>query len=259
MLRKLLLTLLCLIHVPAWGMIKTIDSLEELSLLVEQHDERSLFVFDIDQVLITEADQIAWPCNALHFERLWDETFGELSASERRHYLSLFFTQGTMRTVENGTADFLRRIQQRGIPTLALTARRSGPYGSIENQEEQLLEELSSVGIDFSRSFPDALPATFDGFGEKHPIYFSGLAMADHANKGEVLQAVLAHLSFTPQRIVFIDDLRDNLLDVGHALHELGIQATLYHYLGAYRLEEEIDVAKEKGKFLGLRDTGTWR
>lgn len=255
--RYLLLTLL-FVSTSLSGMIRTIDSFDELEGTLQELDDQALVLFDIDGVLLFGKDRITLPCNKFLYEKLWDEQFGELSRDEMFHFLSIFLYDREARTVETNAADFVRGLQARGAKTAALSAWWTGTMGSVASMSEQRHQELATHGFDFSRSLPTNAPVQFDEFERGLPEYMDGVILTDGVNKGRVLDAVLDHLSWQPSRVIYIDDHRGNLLDVKHVLHERGIPCELFHYLGSLRVEEEADETTAREQMHRLKEEQRW-
>jgi hypothetical protein len=152
--------------------------------------------------------------------------------------------------VEESTPALIRDLQARGIPTIALTACRTGKYGIVPSVERWRIEGLRSQGIDFSLAYPE-IPRTVFAQWESEsprgiPVFEEGCLCTGSVPKGEVLKAFLQKYDLHPTRIIFIDDKPENLVEVKAVIEPLGIEVIAVEYRGAdpYLTEAEPEVAR---------------
>lgn len=84
----------------------------------------------------------------------------------------------------------------------------AGQFGLIPNMEDWRLEQLTSLGINFSWVFPDVDSFVIEGFNGKRsvPVFKRGILASSKYSKGQVLLAFLKRMQCRPSEIVFVDD-----------------------------------------------------
>ena len=95
-------------------------------------------------------------------------------------------------------------------------------------------EKLAELGIDFSSSFAPILMMlnTETGFN-KNPCYYRGILMTDMVDKGDVLGSFLDVQGYRPNKIIFFDDVVENVLSVKAAAKRREIPCLGFVYRAA--------------------------
>lgn len=199
-----------------------------------------LFVFDVDLVITMAKDPIFHPLTfKRHYEHL-HPLLSELADEQEEMLYSLIAAHPERALVETVFPDVLKGIFAEGHKAIALTAQLATSYNGI-NTVENRLNELNGFGIDFSSSFPEIPTFDFDNgirFFGSLPRYSKGVIFSNGLRnaKGKILQEFLKIAAHKPKKIIFVDDLLDNVLSVRNCMLSLGIPCDAYHYKGINNL-----------------------
>lgn len=154
--------------------------------------------------------------------------------------------------IDEQTPCYLHELYSQGIPTIALTSNLTGQLAHVANLESRKSQVLQKFGIDFSASAPFPEPIIFydlPTYRGNHSVFTKGILFANGYTcpKGDVLVQFLQVAAQCPQRIVFIDDRKENLQNVEQALqkYDPSIQFEGLHYLGAKDYPSPIIEEKE--------------
>lgn len=192
--RKLLQSLPSKKEIPFEANIRQLSSFKDAIPLLEKIPPDTLVIFDMDDTLVVYRDESLPPA-----------------------------------LTESFTPNLIRKLQEKGIKTIALTATTvvDAP------QEELRYKELLEVGIDFSRSFQEFfIFNNFPLYKEHYPLLSKGIIYTNSMSKGEVLSAFLEKVkdSLQPSLIIFFDDRLNNILDVKKAAEERNINYVGFFY-----------------------------
>ena len=158
-------------------------------------------------------------------------------------------------------ADIIQKLEERGIPSLALTAGWNGQLAKRPFHCDDRIDSLRSKGIDFSYSFPKLLPTffkKFENFG-KNPSYKQGVLFACMLKKSDIIHAFLEYAEHTPKEIVFVDDQYENIEDIGAYCARQGYNYHGIHYRGVEkRHTDQVNEKIAHMQFQTLLDTGEW-
>ncbi|MCH9627272.1 MAG: hypothetical protein S4CHLAM2_09070 [Chlamydiales bacterium] len=232
---------LLLLSLNCYAQIRQVNTMQEIMPYFEEADGDTIAIFDIDLVLIQPDEPAFQMPNIKRHRALAKEIFLMLTPEKRDLFLTLMAVYTHSILVDEHTPFYLQHIQQRGIPTMALTSNLTGQLGAIAHLESWKIERLKQVGIDFSISVPVAHDHTFfdlPSYRGYYSCYTEGVLFAngDVCPKGDVLTSFLSWAHLHPQRVIFIDDREHNLTNVEQALHDYdaSIQFEGIHYLGAH-------------------------
>lgn len=203
------------------GLIQEIHSLQEIRPFLENGDENSLAIFDIDDTL-TILEEPAFQkqnCGGYH-KALFRNIRLSLNSEERELCFHIPIVICPSQLIEDDTPTLIKELQQKNIRTLALTAAPAGLIGGVY-VEDRRIEELKNHGIDFSCSFPKVSNLFFSNLESKnglYPLYKEGMILTNRQNKGIALVEFFEHCEGCPQVVVFVDDRMYNLKDVESSL-----------------------------------------
>jgi hypothetical protein len=238
--------LLCLAAAIGWADTASLFDLADIENRLEEADENTLIVFDVDEVLLTTEDHFSHPY-ALPMTKEIVQRWIEFGHDKKtvQEIVSLCFLLPKRILIEETAPAFIRRLQEKGVKTIALTSCQTGRLGHIERVEDWRIDDLRSFGIDFSTSFTDHPRIVFDeikAVGRAAPLFQQGVLFSEGCLKGDVLKAFLERTGFTSSHhIVFVDDLVYNLNSVHESLEASEIPHSLFHYTGASRHFKDLD------------------
>lgn len=241
----------------SWGKgIQKIDSIKEISNQLLQSSKRDLIVWDVDDVLFTPSDKVLQPGYPFFPHPL--DKIKQLSSPRKEKMMSRIYTQTKMQLIESEFLNLFWQLKQKEIKTLALTAFETPSFGIIQDTVEKRLQELNSFGFDFSSSFPNySCFHLEEGFPSRSPFFKKGVLFSAPHAKGNVLNAFLEHISYSPSQLWVIDDCEKNLHSI---LKSVKLKGRIHclHYRGAEHLPKSTD--REMGLFQvnHLLKTGAW-
>lgn len=232
---------------------KTISYINDMSEAVKNADQDTLVVFDVDNVISAPRDLIGRPkARAIRgaiFEE-YEQKYGR-ERVERIH--ALYMMKGNGGLVEPAVKEIIIELQQRKIPTVALTAKGTEKFGAIEDPIEWRISRLRRKGINFSFENLNKRILWGDEAGYESGIIFSG-----KQPKGQALQYFLEKIAhYQPKHIIFVDDNPDYLNSVSKMCSNLGIKFTGFHYKAAVFDQDEelsLDVGRLQLKTLDEKE-----
>ena len=229
---------------------RSIESFQEVVAEFDQLDSQALIVFDVDQVLITSEDAILTGRGDALRRQLILEEMSHLSPQQLAQiskWIQLIYLSPKKRLLEASTPELIRSLQQRGIKVIALTNCRTGPYGDLPSVEQWRIDGLNFFGINFSPAFPESkrlVLHTLTEPGKTPPLFQEGILFSFGYTKGEVLRVFLKELQYTPSKVLFFDDLEENVTSVTEVLTQEQIPIEAHLYLSPYSqsllIDEEI-------------------
>ncbi len=246
------------------GQLIQVEKIGELQELWEGLDEKSLVVFDIDDVIISTEDHFSHPHGYPKFVELTHlalERAKEEEKEEIMHKVSLSQILSKRKLVEEGMPRFIQNLQESGIKVIALTNFPRGQYGVISRTETWRLEQMRELGIDFSKAFPDEKSHEFHEMirkGFASPLFEEGILFANGQAKGEVLKAFFQKSGYYPSKVVFIDDMLVHHSSVEAVMASLEIPCVGVHYVGASKYFRAFNEALIRFQFEHLLSTSTW-
>lgn len=235
-----------LLLIPITGVFAAsqIQSLDEFEEEWEKADENTLVIFDIDEVLITTEDHFMHPYASDSFHKALKKVGEKYTPEEFEGKVSLILLLPRRVLIEEGSPKLIRSLQERGVKVVALTSCPTGSFGVIPKVEHWRIAHLASLGIDFSTSYPHIGTTLFTDLQtlkKSAPIFEKGILFSYGYKKGEVLKAFLKKNRLAPSKIIFFDDLAENLASVEEELKALAIPFQVVHYRGAERFFKKLD------------------
>lgn len=200
-----------------------------LSLSQTRGAENVIVVFDIDNTLLA-MEQGLGSDQWYYWQKdlAGEDPCSPLLVSDRLAVQGALFFASAMRATQPDAAEQVRRIQDAGITTIALTSR--GPDYRL-----QTFRELRRQDISF---WPTALPPKrgwADAFlpdnGIRPALYEDGVFLTAGQHKGEMMKALLAKTGTGwPQVIILVDDKPGNLDDMMEAFGGSGTRVHAWRY-----------------------------
>lgn len=219
----------------AYASIAPIDSIQELRAHTEESNN-VLVVFDIDDTLTILEDPAFHRTNFRnHHAAAFLEILSTLSEKEVILTFSIPLLTTGSNLIEKETPEFIEKLHENGIRTIALTAAMGGEIDGVSIADRRIAE-LQRVGVDFSKSFPHLSEMVFSGFKAPlfggHPLFKKGVILANDNDKGLVLAEFLKAIDWRPDLILFIDDRIDHIHAVKRAMEAFcpAIECKGFHY-----------------------------
>lgn len=253
--------------------IYRVTSLDMLKNEMAALDDHTLVIFDVDDVLIANAD----PYEREYFDqRNADKTILSLydyhsdlnknvdRATRDRLWHSYMATFPSLLLATDAPA-LIDELKKKGVKVIALT----GVWLDAHDNEIEALrtKELAAVGIDFKGAFDsfDGLELKACNFEGRSPIFKDGILYTALAcqTKGAVLTEFFKAIGWRPNKIIAIDDKRHNLTalyDVARDLH-IPYEGLLYKkastipaYYDRHAAEHQLHYAMHEGRWITARE-----
>lgn len=212
----------------------------------------ALVLFDIDDTLIVPVDEILKPINEKLFDQLTDHV------RDRDVWLDIHL-QAPQIPVDKRSFPLIAQLQQKGIATIAFTAVK-GKIPHYELPCDWRIIQLLQHGFDFTSAFPEVphIHIPLQNNTGDIPMYKSGVLFSALHPKGPILIAFLKEINFVPSKVVFVDDILDNILSVTEAMDNLGIDCVGIHYRGAFSLPSMVKELQGKDQINHFLQHGLW-
>lgn len=230
---------------PSERIIKT-STIENIETETQSANEKTLVVFDCDDVLIRTVDNVFGRKN----ERLLISCINSLLkqypelGKKMKKLKGIVAASAKQTLVDERMPEFIKKLQSRGVKVLVVTSMKNeilnGKF-AIEIRKK----ELKDFGYDFLESWKD-LDSKWFGEEEKSQYYEAGIVCAKPGNKYTALRNFLAYSGFEPDKIIFVDDNIQNLVDVKKLAKEKNIEFKGYEYTGAELIPHEFKVSRER-------------
>lgn len=219
-----------------------VNDMKEVTQYFNKANSKTLAIFDIDMVLVQPSDPAFQMANMKRFGAVAKRIMKDVPKEKQMMFLSLMTISSEPVLIEECTPQFLNSLNQKGVPTIALTANLTGAFGPIKNMETWRIQNLKLLGIDFSKSAAYQKSLIFNDLASyryNYSTYMDGVLFVNGTtvSKGDVFLSFLKKTSFLPEKIIFIDDREDNLKSLEAAIQKLDypIEYQGLHYLGAQK------------------------
>ena len=240
--------------------IMMISDFIPLKKLLEEADQDTLVIFDVDHVLIMPTDEYTLNRHPYRKE-LWKEIEGRLSKEEMKTLYGLTASKAKWRLVDPDIIDIFTRLKERQIPSIALTSIYTGKFGNIEKLEDWRIKHLHDLGFDFVNLTPIKEEILLYELEEQDgvPMLKSGVILTAQIDKGKTLEYILRHNNYYPKTIIFIDDMLNNLESLERLSSKLKIKFHGLHYTAVSNMPiPVINKQIEKLRFQILEKEHKW-
>lgn len=210
--------------------IKTISTFDDARNELNNVDSKTLVLFDVDDTLVTQPDFITKAC---YFPAIkWELLYSYVWANYPRVL------------IEQQVVDIINNLKKKGAYVLALTHMESGSFGVVESIPKWRYKRLKQNGITFSANFRNMIFENFPMYEDSKPLLYKGILFANKQDKGSVLEAFLKRTGLKPSRILFFDDLIENLQSVSKVCKKRRISCLLFNYRGT-KIVHDFDFFKQ--------------
>lgn len=195
--------------------------------ILEKADKNTLVVFDVDNVISAPADLIGRPKARNIRQEIFKEYENKYGIERVKRIHALYMLKAKGELVESDIKRIIYSLQQKGIPTIALTAKGTEKFGSIVGTMEWRLSKLEDKGITFIYPLHNERVLWQKEAGFEKGIVFSG-----KQSKGEALDYFLKNVvKWKLKKIIFVDDNADYLESVSYMCEENSIEFIGFQYL----------------------------
>ncbi len=255
--RLLALICLCLIILPNSyaDSTLTISYIQEISEAVQNADQDTLVVFDVDNVISAPSDLIGRP-KARAVRRAVFKEYEQKYGKERAiHIHSLYYLRASEEFVEKEIKAIIHGLYVRKVRAIGLTAMGTGKFGNIDDPMYLRVSRLKEKGIVFAFENLNKRILWDDEAGFESGVIFSG-----KQSKGQALQYFLENIAdWKPKHIIFIDDNPEYLNSIYSMCSNLGIKFTGFHYKAAiFDQDKNLSPEVAKLQIKTLDEQGVW-
>jgi len=207
----------------------TISYIHEISEAVQNADQDTLVVFDVENVISAPSDLMGRP-KARPVRRMIFKEYEQKYGKDRViHIHSLYYLRASEEFVEKEIKEIILGLYARKVPSIALTAMGAGKFGNINDPMHLRVSRLKEKGIVFAFENLNKRVLREDEAGYESGVIFSG-----KQSKGQALQYFLENIAhYRPKHIIFIDDNTEYLNSVHEMCSRLKIKFTGFHYKAA--------------------------
>jgi FMN phosphatase YigB (HAD superfamily) len=177
----------------------------------DEYNHTTCVIFDIDNTLAKPHGQLGsdqwFHWSVKHYEKKGMDRKKAIDEIIMPRLLQ-FMNHSWLEPVEPNTAAVVKKLQEKGVTVIALTAR------SLD-LTYRTIEQLNHIGITFAGTGLGNCPITY-GRG-KPALYIDGIIFSGHHKKGEVAAHWFNQIGYRPKKVIFIDDGMKNILSVENA------------------------------------------
>lgn len=181
-------------------------------------DLDTLLVLDIDDTLLVPAQMVG--CDEWFTLRLKGHQRNGMDQGEALERALAEFEAirhlSKMELVEEGTAELIRELQERGQPIIGLTTQ-----GLALATRTRL--QLKEQGIDLFTAAPVQRDIFFLN-GDHGVLFRNGILFTSGTHKGEALFNLCREIGYEPKRIVFVNDKATHLAEIEKSAERRGVE-----------------------------------
>ena len=256
----IILHFLAATHMTTYAQITQITDLHPLESSIKNLDTDTLVIFDVDHVLIMPTDEYSLNRNPYR-RQLWQDLKLRSSEEDFKFLRSIAVSSAKWHLVDPNIITILSDLNNKNIPTVALTSLATGKFGIVEKMEDLRIKELQSVEIDFTNLTPFQGELSINELKNIHgiPMLKAGIILTAEVDKAKVLEYILRQKNYYPKKIVFIDDQLNNLESLEKLCAKLKIKFEGFHYTAVSLMTTSVaDEQLEKLRFEILEKEHRW-
>ncbi len=232
--------------------ITQVNDMDELIEKFKDADAATLAIFDVDMVLVQPSNPAFQMANMKRFSSIAKSIMNNIPLEKKMVFLCLMTTSSETILIDAKMPQFLKQLQSKNIPTMALTSNLTGEFFGIKNLQQWRLECLQKLGIDFSVCAPSASSFVFNELAPyrgNYSSYINGMLFVNgtEVSKGDALLAFFDKAGYKPNKVIFVDDREENLKKVEASLQKLEkpIHYEGLHFLGAQKYPSKLITEQE--------------
>lgn len=192
--------------------------------------KNTIVVFDCDDTLIRFKDAVLQSKNDKFIQKRLLTSKTKDESFLRKKGTVLLNAERTL--VHHKLPEIVKNIQN-NAKTLVITAAKEQNCGVIRSVIDWRIDDLKKFGFYFGESWPNLHKKEL-----KKGIWFDqGIVFSNGIPKSKAFQMFLEYSEFTPQKVVFIDDKRENVEDMKTFCQKKGFEFLGVHYIEAFKNE----------------------
>ncbi|GHT90701.1 hypothetical protein FACS1894122_01650 [Alphaproteobacteria bacterium] len=230
--------------------IITTDKIEDIENEFAKADEKTLGIFDCDDVLTVNSSQILQKPHREVFLELRKKEFPGDSREKLCDRFTEIASLDHVFLVDERMPTVVKKLQNGKIKTMVLTALSGNTLPLLADPVQWRANTLKSFGYCFEGSFPSLKSKNFNILGYQSRVRYShGVVCCGKVSKSDALKAFLSYAGFCPSKIIFIDDARENLEKMEQFCVENKIAFVGIEYTKVYKIKNKLPFSKERAEF----------
>lgn len=232
--------------------VDIIYSIKEAKKELDRADQHTLVLFDVDDTLTYNINVPfqPWFFKTKIGKKFHTEVGKHFQSKDDSRMYRKRFRAHRMRTftdqpLEPEIIHEIKKLQNRGVPVIALTRMNTGSLGRtlIPSLPKWRYEKLQKVGIDFSSSFKqqEVVLTKLVSYADRHPVFYKGILLTDMFPKGKVLGEFLDVMKLKPKKVIFFDDRIRFIRSVEKEMYKRNIAFSGYAYRAIDELPQTFD------------------
>lgn len=240
--------------------IVSTTNLDLIEVALKNSDKETLFIFDVDDVLVTQTDQIFRAERREYFKKIMKEFQQRYTKEQIDKLISIIMLESPVEIVDPKIIRIIQTLQIKNVPVMALTALSTRTFKNKYSFIDWRIDELKKIGISFKDSWKNFKPKHFFNFKTQNvPAFKDGILFSSGNPKGEVLEVFLNHINFRPKKIIFVDDHYENLKNVEYFCSKNNIDYLGFEYTAAKELSHDpIDKERAQRQIYHLENEQRW-
>ncbi|MDR3031277.1 MAG: DUF2608 domain-containing protein [Holosporales bacterium] len=238
------------------------DNIDIVVSELEKRNEKSLVVFDCDDVLIRFKDKILNYRNRFYLKTWIIMNYFLIDKKLKDDLYSIVCLSAEPEYVNSKMPKIVKSLQNRFVKTVVLTSTNTGELGRIPDMVDWRIKTLKKMGYYFGKGWEDLESIKFTNLRKNNriPEYKDGILFACSLKKSVVLNSFLETTKFKPNKIIFIDDRKDHLIDVGILAKKLNIDYIGINYIESEKSNSnsEFSIKKAFSQLNKLRKNHVW-
>lgn len=211
--------------------ITPITNMIEAKASLENVDQGTLVIFDVDRTLVMMKDQLLNGGKSAFKKKIKTyPAYTQLTKSEQETLLSIVLLKAPLQIIEQDAIGYIDQLQSKNIKTIFCTTLETGPFGLIPSIEQWRMDTLDQLGLNFRGAFPELSYIKFYPQMENSPIFKEGALITAKRTKGEVLKLFLETIDWKPKKIIMLDDKLSEIESVVEELKDSSIEFLGFHY-----------------------------
>lgn len=244
-----------------------VDSFSQIQRHLKPFESEDLVVLDVDEVLMTDQDAILAPeADQLKrnlFNHYLEKAQTDLEQEKTLKMLSIPYLKSKKLPVEKEFSSWIDSLKKQGVKVIALTSYPTKGFGYIEDGVKERQKHLRAVQIHLSDPFQlkknQYVELPLSSKKMARPIYHEGILFANGHSKAEVLAHFLKMVRYKPRKIIFIDNMIQNVLNMEEKLNRLNLEHDCFQYRYTEKYpHSKVDAKLAEKQFEYLFETGIW-
>lgn len=232
----------------------TLQSISKFDEFCSKITNQTLVLLDIDDTVITPKSKLF-----RHGKYCQPDLIDRLKKNNNIPAVSNWRLSRKTILIEPEWVNFINNIKE--ITTVyALTKVDTGEYGVIPSMEQWRYNELRSHNIIFTEKLLDKNNYKFiiNADSNSYAAFYNGIAMTGPFSKVQVLKRIVNKIKNKYNKIIFIDDKKENIMDIKQYCSDSNINFKGFLYTGLDLIKEDADYDTVRKQIDSLVHKNKW-